>query len=110
MRCATLRYNSTERREGQVLGPQKERNINARTGSFPAARRGESAAGTLLGSQDAGEDEDAAASLASRQDMRLITCLRLMMSLLSTLSLFLSLAAQQGGTRMEAARGGRMVL
>ena len=65
-----------------MLGPQ-ERNINARTGSSPAAvaRRGESA-GTL-GVHDAGEDEVNAASLASRQAMRLIKCLRLMMLSLS---------------------------
>ena len=67
-----------------MLGPQKERNINARTGSSPAAvaRRGEFA-GTLLGVHDAGEDEVNAASLASRQAMRLIKCLRLMMLSLS---------------------------
>jgi hypothetical protein len=69
----------------QVLGPQKERNINARTGSsaapplaasaLPSARRDVSAAGALLGPHDAG---DAAASLASRHAMRLIRCLRLM--------------------------------
>ena len=65
----------------QVLGPQKEMNINARTGSSAAAtvpltssaRRDESAGGD-------GEDAVALAP-RHRQPTRLITCLRLRVGL-----------------------------
>uniref|UniRef100_A0A0A8YKD1 Uncharacterized protein n=1 Tax=Arundo donax TaxID=35708 RepID=A0A0A8YKD1_ARUDO len=75
---------------GQVLGPQKERNISARTGSSAAALplacaaaaaalaalRDESA-GALLGPHAAADE---AASLASPAATRLITILRLISS------------------------------